>query len=291
MPLDRPRLAAALGAFVLFLVFGAGLSSARAETQSPRFKVLAFYTAKHDLAHISFVNEANVWFPKAAKENRFSYESTDDWTKLNPEVLARYQVVLFLDTRPEDPAQRKAFEAYMKKGGSWMGFHFAGFALTPTEYPQNWDWYHNEFLGVGSFKSNTWRPTSAVLRVEDRTHPATTRLPATFKSQPNEWYRWQLDLRNRPDIKILMSIDPTSFPLGTGPKLHEIWHEGYYPVVWTNTKYKMLYVNMGHNDMDYGNTNKQLSSQFGSETQNRFIIDALLWLGGAKSPAARRGER
>lgn len=65
-----------------------------------------------------------------------------------------------------------------------------------------------------------------------------------------------------PDIKILLSIDPTSFPLGTGPKQSEIWHSGYYPVVWTNKKYKMLYINMGHNDIDYDNkTNKELSFQ------------------------------
>jgi hypothetical protein len=41
----------------------------------------------------------------------------------------------------------------------------------------------------------------------------------------------------------------------------------------------MMYVNMGHNDMDYeGGTNKTLSSTFASDEQNRFIIDALLWL-------------
>ncbi|HEY5918463.1 MAG TPA: ThuA domain-containing protein, partial [Chryseolinea sp.] len=74
--------------------------------------------------------------------------------------------------------------------------------------------------------------------------------------------------------------DSTSFPLGTGPKQHEIWHNGYYPVVWTNKNFNMLYVNMGHNDIDYENkTNKQLSSSFSSDDQNKMIIDALLWLG------------
>ncbi len=31
---------------------------------SPKFKVIAFYTAKNDKAHISFVHEANRWFAK-----------------------------------------------------------------------------------------------------------------------------------------------------------------------------------------------------------------------------------
>jgi hypothetical protein len=77
-----------------------------------------------------------------------------------------------------------------------------------------------------------------------------------------------------------VSVDSTSFPLGTGPKLHEIWHEGYYPVVWTNRNYRMLYINMGHNDIDYeNNTNEELSFTFMNDIQNRLIIDGLLWLG------------
>jgi hypothetical protein len=80
-----------------------------------------------------------------------------------------------------------------------------------------------------------------------------------------------------------LSIDSSSFPLGNGPKQSEIWHSGYYPVVWTNTKYKMLYVNMGHNDIDYDNkTNKELSFQFGNDIQDKMIIDAVIWLGTKK---------
>jgi hypothetical protein len=124
------------------------------------------------------------------------------------------------------------------------------------------------------------------LRVQDTNQPATRGLPETFKSQPNEWYRWQNDLRTNADIEILLSIDPSSFPLGTGPKQYEIWHGGDYPVVWTNKKFKMLYVNMGHNDMDYehkfDNTNKTLSFTFDNEIQDRLILDGLLWLGGIK---------
>ncbi|WP_338876085.1 ThuA domain-containing protein [Spirosoma sp. SC4-14] len=254
--------------------------SGYAQSTASSFRVIAFYTAKNDRAHISFVHEANRWFPEMAAQYNFTYDSTDNWNNLNADFLATYQVVLFLDTRPEEPAQREAFQKYMENGGGWLGFHFAAFALTPSAYPQNWDWYHNQFLGSGQYKSNTWRPTSAILRVEDRKHPVTKKLPETFKSAPNEWYRWENDLRTNPDIRILLSIDPASFPLGTGPKPHEIWHSGYYPVVWTNKKYRMVYVNMGHNDIDYENkTNKELSFTFANETQNQLIINSLLWLG------------
>lgn len=248
-----------------------------------RFNVVGFYTARNDQAHISFVHEANKWFAQLAKENRFQYDSTNDWNNLNSKFLSRYQVVVFLDTRTENGEQREAFKKYMQSGGAWMGFHFAGFALTPSDYPQDWDWYHNEFIGAGEYKSNTWRPTSAILKVEANTHPALTGIPVTFKSSPNEWYRWNLDLRKNKDIQVLLSIDPSSFPLGTGPKQHEIWHEGDYPVVWTNKNYRMIYFNMGHNDIDYEHhTNKELSHSFGNPVQDKLVLNALAWLAGKK---------
>ena len=248
------------------------------------FKVVAFCTEKVEAAHKSFVQEANTWFSKKASQYHFTYESTANWDNLNSEFLSKYQVVVFLDARPDAPDQRAAFEMYMAHGGAWMGFHFSAFALTPSAFPQNWDWYHNQFLGAGEYAGNTWRPTSAVLRVEAPDHPATLGLPETFRSAPNEWYRWKLNLRGNSDIKVLLSIDPSSFPLGTGPKSHEIWHAGDYPVVWTHLKYRMIYFNMGHNDLDFDpKPPKELSFTFGNESQDKLILNSLLWLGRAKS--------
>lgn len=267
--------------FILILIPLLNLPlSLSGQSNKPKFKVISFYTSRNDLAHISFVREAHKWFYEKGKTNGFSYDSTKNWDNLNATFLSQYQVVIFLDARPDTPAQREAFQEYMEQGGAWMGFHFAGFALTPSDFPQNWDWYHEEFIGAGSYVSNTWMPTAAVLRVEDKKHPVTKNIPTTFWSAPNEWYRWKNDLRSNPNIKILLSIDSSSFPLGTGPKQHEIWHNGYYPVAWTNQKYRMLYFNMGHNDMDYENkTNRTLSKTFGNENQDRLILNGLLWLG------------
>ena len=266
-------------------------SSIQAQPKATRFDVIAFYTGKSDKAHISFVKEANQWFPRMAAEHGFTYDSTTNWDNLNSQFLAKYRVVVFLDSRPDLPAQREAFCRYMQNGGGWMGFHFAAFALTPSQFPQNWVWYHEEFLGAGSYAGNTWRPTSAILKVEDTRHPATIGLPETFKASPNEWYKWTADLRTNPNIKILVSIDPASFPLGTGPKQHEIWHSGYYPVVWTNQKYRMIYFNMGHNDIDYENkTNRELSFTFENEVQNKLILHALEWLATGKTVHAVSGN-
>lgn len=244
-----------------------------------KFSVLAFYSADFDPAHISFAHEANKWFSAAGSRFYFKYDSTKDWDLLNDSnYMAKYQVVLFLDKVP--PASiHQGFEQYMRGGGGFVGFHVTAY----NDQKHAWDWYYNDFLGCGLFEGNTWRPTSAILKVDQPQHPVNQFVPALFESAPNEWYKWEKDLRSNKDIDVLLSIDPSSFPLGTGPKPFEIWHEGDYPVVWTNKNYRMLYVNMGHNDMDYehkyGSDNGTLSHTFSSEPECRMILNALFWLG------------
>ena len=269
------------------------LTAAGAQAQTAaKFKVLAFGPMSGDQGHDSYIHEANKWFPKMAAQYGFQYDSTKNWGDCNTAKLAQYKVVIFFDNRPNDAAQRDAFKAYMDNGGGWIGSHFAAFALNGSAVTQNWNWYHNDFLGSGEYVSNTWRPTSAFLKVEDQQSVFTQGLGSLFKASPNEWYKWKNDLKTKADIKILCSIDPTSFPLGTGPKTYEIWHEGYYPVVWTNTKYKMLYLNMGHNDIDYeGGTNKDLSQTFANETQNKLILNAMLSFAGVPSPVLANPAR
>jgi hypothetical protein len=46
---------------------------------------------RNDLAHVSFVQEANRWFPETARTHNFRYESTSDWTRLNADSLKAYQ--------------------------------------------------------------------------------------------------------------------------------------------------------------------------------------------------------
>ena len=82
---------------MLFCFFGAQGQNSSA------IKVVAFYTAKRDQAHITYVREANKWFSKMGAKHNFTYDSTDTWSNLYAEFLAKYHVVLFLDTRPEAP--------------------------------------------------------------------------------------------------------------------------------------------------------------------------------------------
>jgi hypothetical protein len=228
------------------------------------------------------VREANAYFPMVAQANGLDYKPITGWEPLRTITPAPGRVVLFLDNKPTDATLQAAFKAYMDGGGAWMGIHFAAYNGAPSD----WDWYFNQFLCSGGYNGNTWRPTSANLKIEDTTHPVAQGLGNLLVAAPNEWYRFKVDLRTVPNIKVLFSIDPSSFPLGTGPKPEEIWHSGDYPVIWTNTKYKMLYVNMGHDDMAYEDgSNRQLSFAFQNMKQDQMMLNAIKWLGGVtKAP-------
>lgn len=236
---------------------------------APRFKVLGLYHGTWDAGHISFVREANPWFSRMATQHNFAYTASTDWNILaNDGALSQYQVVMFLDDLPNTAAQRAGFQRYVERGGGWLGWHVAAY----NDNPNAWSWYHNTLLGTGRFRSNTWGPTTAKLKVENRTHASTKNLPALFTSSVSEWYSWNNDLRNNPNIQILASVDPSSFPLGTDP--NQQWRSGYYPIIWTNKNYRILYTNFGHNAVG-----SNPSSTFASETQNKFVIDGLNWLG------------
>jgi uncharacterized protein len=155
--------------------------------------------------------------------------------------------------------QREAFEQYMSHGGGWLGFHIAAYNDEGT----HWPWFV-DFLGGTVFYGNNWPPLPAVLNVDDPSSPVTKRLPAQFTSPSNEWYIWQPSPRLNKDVKILLTLDKSNYPLG----LKDTIKGGDLPVVWTNTKYRMIYMNMGHGD-----------KIFTDQHQNLLFEDALLWLG------------
>lgn len=276
MPRKRLRQAFAAG-LTLLTAAAVGIAAQPAHAAATPFKVLALYdTDSGDAAHNDYVKEALPWFTQTGAQNGFTFESTTDWGRLSGDLSA-YKVVMFLDDAPYSPSDRAGFQHYMDNGGAWIGFHVSAFTTNASE----WSWYYNTFLGSGNFVTNTWGPTAETLKVEDRDHPSMAGLPATIQSSVSEWYSWSNDLRQNPSIDILASMDQSTFPVGTDP--NQQWRSGYYPVLWTNKNYKMLYANFGHNDMNY-TTNTRLSSTFASAQQNQWLVQGLLWLGGSTGP-------
>jgi uncharacterized protein len=133
----------------ILLLLAASLS---AYGQQTPFHVLAFYSTNVERDHVIFAEQAVQFFAKAAMKDGFDFQSTTHWDDLTPERLKQVQVVLWLNDSPNAPQQRAAFEAYMRHGGGWLGFHFAAYNDEGT----HWPWFV-DFLGGGVFYSNNWR--------------------------------------------------------------------------------------------------------------------------------------
>lgn len=243
----------------LFLIAVLSTVAIAGHAQDKRFRVLAFYSKNVEQDHVDFAMQAIPFFQAMGQRDHFDFEATSNWNDMNPAKLKHYQVILWLDDFPSTPPQRAAFEDYMEHGGAWLGFHIAGF----MDNRKTWPWFY-DFLGT-LFYGNSWPPLPAELTVDDPSHPVVKGLPTAFLSPANEWYSWYPDPRNNPNIKVLMTLAPSNYPIGFKDTLSG----GDTPVTWTNTKYKMIYTNMGHG-------NKILTSP----VQNRFFENALLWLGG-----------
>lgn len=250
---------------LLRLLLSAFLIAAGSLEAQPSFRVLAFYSTNVEGDHVEFATQAIRFFKDTARKDNFDFDSTTRWDDLLATNLSRYQVVLWLNDFPHSEAQRSAFQDYMSRGGAWLGFHVAAYNDRDT----HWPWLV-EFLGGAVFYSNNWPPLPAKLFVDDRTHPVTAHLPASFISPANEWYIWKPSPRLNNRVKVLVTLDPANYPLG----LKDTLTAGDLPVVWTNTAYKMLYMNMGHGD-----------KIFTDDMQNHLFEDAILWLAHqSKSP-------
>lgn len=251
------------------------LSPWTARAQQTRFKALAFYSETTEPDHVDFAKDAVKFLAACAAREHFTVEATTKWEDLNDERLKDYQLVIWLNESPTGAEQRRAFERYMQHGGAWLGFHAAGYNDKDT----NWPWFV-DFLGGSVFYTNSWPPLPGRLSLDDQNQPVTVGIPQTFESPANEWYIWKPNPRLNEDVRVLATFSSSNYPIG----FKDVLTSGDLPVVWTNTKYKMLYVNMGHGD-----------KIFTSPTQNQLIDNAVNWLGtGALQvlmPAAsRRGS-
>jgi uncharacterized protein len=259
---------------LLFLAAWMAAPTTDALAQQKAFHVLALYSKKTEADHVQFAQQAIAFFTEISVRNNFELVASDRWDDLNATDLLRYQVILWLNDSPQTEEQRRSFERYMEQGGGWFGFHASGYNDTDT----HWPWFV-DFLGGAVFYGNSWPPLPAKLHVDDLSNPVTKGMPETYLSPANEWYIWDPDPRDNPNVKVLLTLDPSNYPLG----LKDVLEAGDLPVVWTNTRYKMLYMNMGHGD-----------KIFQSPVQNRLFTNSLLWLGAsgnAKTEALHTATR
>ena len=241
----------------------AAVFAAAASAQPAPKKVLLFFSLNVEADHVLFATDALRFFAETGDRNSFRVEATSNWSDLNDENLKQYQLVVWLNvTPPGAPQQQQAFERYMENGGAWLGFHVSAY----NDRGFRWPWFR-QFIGGSLFGVNNWPPLPAKLIVDDRESPVTKGIPATYVAPINEWYSWRPSPRLDSNIRVLLTLDPAQYPLGIKSLITE--KDADVPVVWTNTKFKMLYMNMGHGD-----------KVFASPVQNKLFENGILWLLG-----------
>ena len=226
-----------------------------ANAQRAAKHVLAFYSVAVERDHVIFAEQAVKFFTAEAKTHGFEFSSTTDWNDLKATKLQGVQLIMWLNDSPHTASQRAVFENYMEHGGGWMGFHAAAYNDEST----GWPWFVN-FLGDAVFYGNSWPPLPALLDVDDRSNSVTRRVFPHFKSPANEWYIWKPSPRANPTVRVLVTLARSNYPIG----LKDTIEGGDVPVVWSNTRYRMIYMNMGHGD-----------KIFDSTEQNRLFEEAL----------------
>ena len=251
----------AVSAFFV-LLFLLSISNTPAAAQTPAFKALAFYSTNVEPAHVKTGNEALAFFKDLAAKDNFVFDTTTDWNKLNDNDLKPYQVILWINEFPHTEEQRAAFQRYMEHGGGWLGLHVAGYNDESTKWP----WFV-DFLGGAVFYTNNWPIQKAKMVIDDRNHPITKGMPESYVAPSNEWYQWKPSPRLNKDVHVLVTLDPSNYPIG----VKDVITSGDMPIVWINTKYRMVYMNMGHGE-----------GVFADDTQNKLFTNAILWLGKSK---------
>ena len=225
--------------------------------QRVRFRALLIWDPSAEPAHVEFDKQAIRFFHKLSYGEGFTYDTRTD-CPANLDTLKQYDVVVMLNALPHEAQARKAFEQYMEQGGGWLGFHATGYNDGNT----HWPWL-NEFLGCGPFLSNNWPPQPALVDVESQSHPVTRSLPQQFVVPASEFYQFLPSPRTNENVEVLVSISPKNYPFG----IKDIVTHGDFPIVWTNKKYRMVYLNMGHGD-----------EGFIDATQNLLFTNAFRWL-------------
>jgi type 1 glutamine amidotransferase len=216
----------ALFCFLLFTL--ASCSSKR----SSKPTILVFYKTG------GYYHESIPTGVKAIQElgakNGFDVDTSTNANKFAEDSLKKYAALVFLSSTGEilTGNQEIAMERYMQAGGGFVGIH----AAADAEY--DWNWYV-KMIGA-SFKSHP-EQQEATLVINDKNHPSTDSLPATW-TRKDEWYNFK-NLNS--DVKVLISIDEKSYKGGENGDKH--------PMAWYHNfdGGRVFYTELGHTNESY----------------------------------------
>ncbi|WP_039831599.1 ThuA domain-containing protein [Nocardiopsis valliformis] len=196
----------ALGALTASIALALGLTSVPAQADTADAAEQDTFTALIFSKTTGFRHDSIPYgvalYEALAEEHGFETEHTEDADIFNPEDLARFDAVVWLSTTGDvlDEDQQAAFQEYVRNGGGYAGVHSA----SDTHY--GWEWY-GDLVGA-YFASHPPGTQEAQVMVNDRAHPSTEMLPASWVRE-DEWY--DFDASPRGDVHVLAGLNEASY--------------------------------------------------------------------------------
>lgn len=222
----RPRRAGAKA------LVGLALLASGAFARAP-FKVLVEYGG-NDGGHSPMPLAGKPVIEAMALAAGFTLEFSGDKAVLNDAKLAQVDVLVMINQYPFEltAGHKAAIQKFVEAGKGWVGIHSTGCAQP------DWTWY-SKLLGGTTWKGHA-NLRNGTLLIEDRSHPVTRNLPASFTLK-EEWY--EFNVNPRPNVNVLAKAGNTG-------------NAGYdnadHPMVWTSPAYpKVVYISPGHDPSDW----------------------------------------
>ncbi|ALL08120.1 Crp/Fnr family transcriptional regulator [Pedobacter sp. PACM 27299] len=215
--------------FVVLIIFA---FSSNSSAFAKKTKILIF--SKTSGFHHSSIREGVTALQAMSIAHDFTADTTTDAQKFNPQNLKQYAAVVFLNTTGDilNSQQEKAFEAYIRSGGGFVGVH----AATDTEY--DWPWYGKL---VGAYFVNHPAQQFANLDVIDKKTIATAHLPEVW-NRKDEWYNFK-DIS--PAINVLINLQESSYQGGSNGQQHPMaWYHDFEGG-------RVFYTGLGHTAESY----------------------------------------
>lgn len=215
----------------LLIIFIASFFAEVKAVPSPR-RILLFYKTAA-FKHLS-IPSGIAAITKLGMEHKFQVDTSSNSAVFNKESLKKYNAVVFLSTSGDmlDSIQQFNFENYIRSGGGFMGIHGA----SAGEY--GWPWYGKL---VGAVFNGHPVQQQATFMVSDRRHSSTRHLPLLWNIK-EELYNFK---NINPDIKVLLTVDESSYKGGTNGNYHPMaWHHKFEGG-------RSFYTALGHADDKY----------------------------------------
>ncbi len=188
------------------------------------------------------VNAAHAALLAMAERKGWAIAFTDKGGVFNARSLRQFDAVVWNNISGDvlTLSQRKAFQAWLAKGGGFVGMH--GSAGDPVYF---WDWYADGLIGA-RFAGHPMNPQFQEARVVvDKSHPLAASLPSEWR-MTDEWYSFRTNPRAA-GAKVLLTLDESTYSR-EGRFGENLTMGADHPIAWTNClgKGRMFYSAIGH---------------------------------------------